>query len=331
MRLRQLAGLAAVGALAAWGVTGSREARPRSLRGQVVLMTGGSSGLGLSLACALAAQGCRIALCARDADELTQAQIALTAAVPGVKVMVVPCDTADRVDVELMVARVTDRFGPIDGVVNVAGVVQGGPLESLTIQDFEEVMQLNFFGALYATYAVLPRMIAQKRGWIANIDATGDRLTAPGGRLAVQRSMPYNCSRFALRGFSESLDIEVAKHGIAVTTVLPGLMRTGGYPGLSLSSRAAARRIVDAIQRGKRELTLGLPAKIEGLIHDLFPGLTLAALEQVDRLLPRSPKVATSLLTGRNLEETSMGPLERAGAGFDRQFSESAWRLDPHR
>jgi NAD(P)-dependent dehydrogenase (short-subunit alcohol dehydrogenase family) len=317
-------GLLALGALAVWGTSGARRLRPKSLAGQAVLITGGSRGLGLCLARELAGQGCRLAICARDEAELARARASLEQDYPGVEVLTGVVDVGDRQAVDAFVEQATLRFGTLDGLVNVAGIIQVGPLDAMALEDFEAIMRVNFFGALHAAWAVLPAMKARGRGWICNIDSIG-------GRVAPPHLVPYQCSKFALRGLSEGLDAELAAHGIEVITILPGLMRTGSpvnalfkgqreqefawfglgdvLPGLSLGAEDAARRIVAAIRLGKREVNLGLLANAGGLIHDLLPGATLAVFELANRLMPGYHGRPNQARRGQELEDTRVEPL----------------------
>jgi short-subunit dehydrogenase len=175
------------------------------------------------------------------------------------------------------------------------------PLEALNPADFHRVMAINFWGTFNTTLAALPHMRAQRSGRIVNI-------TSIGGKVAIPHLLPYDCAKFATVGFSEGLRSEVAPNGVSVTTVVPGLMRTGSddfahfkgkwddehrwfrvaarLPGLAMSSRRAARRIVEAAKRRDAELVVGLPAKLLRLVNSLFPALTLRTLAVVNRLLP---------------------------------------------
>ncbi|HEV2147077.1 MAG TPA: SDR family NAD(P)-dependent oxidoreductase [Longimicrobiaceae bacterium] len=290
-----LAALALAGL--AWKVT--RGAREADLAGSVVLITGGSRGLGLLLARELAGLGCRLALCARDPEELEAARRELHAA--GAEVLAVRCDVADRDDVERMVERVLERYGRVDVLVNNAGIIQVGPLESMTVEDFEHAMAVNFFGAVHTVLAVLPGMRARRSGRIVNVASIG-------GKVAIPHLLPYDSAKFALTGFSEGLRSELAGEGITVTTIVPGLMRTGSpvnalfkgqaekefswfslgdaTPLTAMSAERAARRIVQAARRGEAEVTLTWQAKLLRLAHDLFPGATADLLGGVARLLP---------------------------------------------
>src|SRR5947209_11038082 len=149
--------LAAAGAGAAWLAYRTYRARHRyDFRDKTVLITGGSRGLGLVLARRFAAEGAKVAICARDADELDRAFDDLSAR--GAHVVTVPCDLTSPSRVEEMVAVVQQRLGPIDVLVNNAGVIQVGPIESMRDTDFYAAMAGNFYSAVHTTLAVLPTM-----------------------------------------------------------------------------------------------------------------------------------------------------------------------------
>lgn len=284
-----------VGLLAARRL-GGREA---DLRGEVALVTGGSRGLGLLLARELGQAGCRVAICARDAAELDRARQWL--AHRGVEALALACDVADAPAVDAMVAEIARRWGPVDVLVNNASIIRVGPVRTMTRRDFADALAVNFWGTVHATLAVLPRMLERRRGRIANV-------TSIGGKVAVPHLLPYTAAKYAAVGFSEGLTAELAREGIQVTTVVPGLMRTGSYlnavfdgdrraeftwfslgatlPGVSMDAERAARQIVRAIRRGERERILSLPAALLARAHGVAPAATLAVLAAVNRLLP---------------------------------------------
>lgn len=292
--------LLAAGAGAYFGLRAAvRAARAIDLRGRVVLITGGSRGLGLVMAREFARRGARLALSARNPDELQQAVGELTGR--GAEVIGIPCDVTHRDEVTRMVGSVRHHFGRIEVLVNNAGVIEVGPVEVMTVADYEEAMRTHFWGPLYTTMAVLPEMRQRRAGRILNI-------TSIGGKVSVPHLLPYSASKFALVGFSEGLRAELAKDGVAVTTAVPGLMRTGSprhalfkgrhreeyawfsigdsVPGASMSARRAARRLVDAVRFGEAEVVLSLPAKAAVVFHGLFPGLTSDLMGVVNRTLP---------------------------------------------
>jgi short-subunit dehydrogenase len=312
--------------LGAWRAFGPRY----DLSGKVVLVTGGSRGLGLAICRELAGRGAKLAICARTSEELVWAKQDLEQR--GAKVMALPVDVTDSGAMVKLVGEARLALGaPVDVLVNNAGVIQVGPVESMTRADFEHVMAVNFWGAVNATMAVLPSMRGRGAGRIVNI-------TSIGGAVAVPHLLAYDCAKFALRGFSQGLRSELAKDGVVVTTIVPGLMRTGSpvnavvkgdaekealwfaagdaTPLTAMSPERAARRIVRAIERGEAEVTLGLQAKLLRVLHGLFPGRVTDLLGLVNRLLPPAG--------GRQAAMTGAQAL--AGRGFVRDLVERAGR-----
>ena len=283
------------------------------LKHKTVLITGGSRGLGLVMAREFAREGARLALCARDDEELERARRDLARS--GVDVMVFRCDVRNNQEVMDMVAAVNNRFGNIDVLVNNAGVIQVGPIEVMTHEDFDLAMQAHFWGPLNTILAVLPSMRQRRQGRIVNI-------TSIGGKVSVPHLVPYSASKFALVGLSKGLRAELMKDGIVVTTICPGLMRTGSprnadfkgqhrfeyawfsisdaLPLLTVSAENAARQIVRACKRGEAELVISVPAKIAVLFDELFPGAMSQALATVNQFLPTAGGVGTERVKGRN-------------------------------
>src|SRR5690606_5069741 len=192
--------------------------RAIDLRGRSVLITGGSRGLGLLLAREFSRRGCRVAICARSEPELETARRDLAAR--GAEVLATVCDVSDRDRVQDMVDRVSDRFGRIDILVNNAGIIQVGPMATMTWEDYEQALAVSFWGSVNCTLAVLPQMRVRREGRIVNIPSSG-------AKIAIPHLLPYSAAKFALRGFSEGARAELAKDGIVVTTIVPGLMWTG--------------------------------------------------------------------------------------------------------
>lgn len=313
----------------------ARRIWPADLRGQIALVTGGSRGLGLLIARELAAEGCRLAICARDEPELQRARADLEAR--GAEVETVVCDVADRADVDRMIRQVLGRYGRIDLLVNVAGIIQVGPLETATLADFEQAMGVMFWGVVYPTLAVLPQMRARRSGRMVNI-------TSIGGKLSVPHLLPYSSAKFAAVGFSEGLAAEVAKDGITVTTIVPGLMRTGSYlhaitkgdqeaeygwfslgaslPLISMDAERAARQVVDAVRRGETERFLGVTAMLAARFHGLFPGTTVELAGLVNRLLPRADRSDRVGAVGMQVRERLDSRLLEAATTLGRRAAE---------
>src|SRR5438477_11114688 len=213
--MNRLAALAAAAAGGCWLVRALRTGY--DFRGKNVILTGGSRGLGLVLARHLADHGARLAICARDPDELARAYEELAGR--GGRVVAVECDITDRSRVREFVAVARQRLGPIDVLINNAGVIGVGPLETQTVEDFELSMRVHFWASLWTALEVIPEMKARGTGRIVNVSSFG-------GRVAVPRLIPYCASKFALVGLSDGLRAELLQHGVVVTTVCPGLMRT---------------------------------------------------------------------------------------------------------
>lgn len=291
---------------AAW-----RRSREYRLRGRTVLITGGSRGLGLVLARELAGEGANLVICARDEDALERARRELAEA--GAPVLAAPCDVTDRRQVASLVAAARERFGAIDVLVNNAGLIQVGPLEAQTLEDFEASINLHFWAPLFTTLAVLPEMQSRREGRIVNIASIG-------GKISTPHLLPYCCGKFALVGLSEGLRAELAKDNVRVTTVTPGLMRTGSplqasfkgkhreeyawfsisdsLPATSVSAEHAARRIVAACKRGDAEIAISWLAHCAIPLQGLFPGATADLLGVLNRLLPSAEGTGTRSFKG---------------------------------
>lgn len=290
--------------------------RPRyDFTNKHVLVTGGSRGLGLVMARQFAERGARLTLCSRDHGELLRAHDDLESR--GFrKVVISECDVTDAGRVKEMVAVARERNGPVDVLVNNAGVIRVGPMEEMTAADFEHSLNTHFWAAWHCTQAVLPDMKARGAGRILNIASVG-------GKIAAPHLLPYAVGKFALVGLSGGLRAELAKYGITVTTVSPGLMRTGshlnaefkgrhadeyawfallnGLPGLSRSAESAAATAIDACATGDADVVIGLPAQLAVLAHTLFPNLSSGLRELADQyLLPDPGGIHTAAVRGRD-------------------------------
>ncbi len=181
------------------------------LRGKKIMITGGSSGLGLALAKRLAADN-EIALVARDSAKLQHAADALKREVPGARVEVYSVDVGSADAATDLMAAVT-RMGGLDVLINSAGILREGYFEAISERDFQDTMQINFFGTVNAIRAVLPS-IKQSRGRIVNIASIA-------GLTGVFGYSAYCSSKFALMGLSESLQFELEPHGVRVQVACP--------------------------------------------------------------------------------------------------------------
>ncbi len=286
--------------LGAWVTARAIRTARYTLRNKVAVITGGSRGLGLVLARHICAQCGNVALIARDPDELSRAKADL--APRGGAVLTVQCDLLDAAQIGAAVRQIIDRFGKIDILINNAGIIQVGPLGHMTREDFERAMQLHF----WAPYELVSQIVSEMRIWgegrIVNISSIG-------GKVAVPHMAPYSASKFALTGFSDAIRTELARDNIYVTTVAPGMMRTGshvnakfkgkhdiefawfaasaGAPLISMNADRAARKILAACRRGQPSLTLTFAARGAILGNALFPNLTGYIMRLVNRFLPK--------------------------------------------
>jgi NAD(P)-dependent dehydrogenase (short-subunit alcohol dehydrogenase family) len=270
-----------------------------SYPGRVVIITGGSRGLGLLMARQLLKERARVALLARNREELVRAKELLG---DSSSVLTIACDVAERTLVRQAIEIVAHHFGRIDMLINNAGVIQVGPLEHMAYGDYHHAMNVHFWGALHCTEAVLPYMRQRHNGRIVNIASIG-------GLIAVPHMAPYSASKSALVGYSDSVRAEVAKDGIRVTTVCPGLMRTGSavnalmkgrqeaefawfgtlssLPLVSIDARRAARKIIDAGRRGAPHLTITPQARFAAVLERLMPNTFGRIMSVANGVLPR--------------------------------------------
>lgn len=275
--------------------------RKTSFKNKIVLISGGSRGLGLVLAKQLVQQGSSLALLARDLNELQQAQNILDQIDPSSEVMIIPCDCRDRVQVKAAVEEVVHHYGRLDAVINCIGVIATAPIENATEVDFAESIDTHFWAPYFIIEESLPYLKIQKDARIVNIGSIG-------GLVPVPHLAAYAAGKYALEGYSKTLRAELMKYGIHVTTVAPGLMRTGSIgqaqfkgqpekeyawfsvsdslPLLSVSAEHAARAIIRASKYGKAELIISWPAKLAVQFESLFPETFADVITFVNTLLP---------------------------------------------
>lgn len=267
----------------------------------LALVLGASRGLGLLVAQVLLERGHRVVISARDAGELEAAQRQLE---PSGPVLVRPCDVRDREQVADLVGELERDVGPIEVLVTVAGVIQVAPLESLTLEHFDDAIQTMTWGPVQAAMSVLPAMRRRGRGRIGTVASIGGMVSPP-------HLLPYATAKFGAVGFSDGLAAALAGTGVTATTVVPGLMRTGSQeraefggdaerefawfataaslPGLSVDAERAARRIVDAVLTGRPMVVLTPLAWVGIRFRGLAPGTTTRLMGLAGRLLPPSP------------------------------------------
>jgi short-subunit dehydrogenase len=325
---KELAGLAAAGALVAYSrkrksgaallgllAVGLRLWPPSyRLKNRSVVITGGSRGLGLAIAEECLREGCRVALLARKSEELVLAQDILrrrTSQEP----LLVSCDVTLPGDLARAFREVETQFGGIDILINNAGAIVVGPFAALDRGDFQSLLELQLHAVVDGIQLLLPRW-KKTGGRVVNICSIG-------GKIAIPHMSAYCAAKFALAGLSQALSVELARDNVVVTTVFPGLMRTGSpgqavikgdheseyawfalgdiTPGLSISAESAARRIVAAIRRGDHEVIFPSTSRLALFARNQFPELFAFAMQRVACFFPQGQ--STTARTGEQSKE----------------------------
>ena len=295
----------------------ARQRREIDWAGRTVLVTGGSRGLGLELARQLVDAGAHVAICARDRQDLSRARRILKRRAKHVgqrvKLLALPCDVTEPTQVKKTVARVTKTMGPIDALINNAGIIQVGPLAEMEQREYEEAINTHYWGPWNTIEAVLPGMRERSEGRIINIASVG-------GKVSLPHMHPYSASKHALVGLSEGYRTELLRENIYVTTVCPGLIRTGSpknavykgqhrqeqtwftisdsLPGITMSSGETARAILEAGRYGKSTVVLSLPAKLLVGLNGVAPQLVSEVSGWINRWLPDSGGIGSERASG---------------------------------
>lgn len=266
----------------------------------MALVAGASRGLGLLIASELVDRGYRVRGCARDRDELDRAEEIIGSRAGGSFAGEV-CDVTDADAVAAWVDDVHSREGGIDVAIHVAGIIQVGPIEAATLGHFRAAVDTMLMGPVHLSLAVLPMMLAAGSGRIGVVSSVG-------GVVSVPHLLPYSVAKFGAVALSEGLQSELSGTGVTATTIVPGLMRTGGHrnaqfigdapkdyawfapgaslPLLSISAERAARRIVDGVLAGRSQVELTPLTWVGRRVHGLLPGTTSRVLGWVARALP---------------------------------------------
>jgi short-subunit dehydrogenase len=253
-----------------------------------------------------------VAICARSEEQLSTAKLKLRE--DGIVVVTTKCDVSDPGQVAELIVKVKAQMGPIDILVNNAGEILVAPLENTTVADLERSMAVMFWGVVHPTLAVLPQMRAHG-GRIATI-------TSIGGKVSVPHLLSYSCAKAAAIAFCEGLRAELGNTNVRITTVVPGLMRTGSHvnarfkgdqqkegawfsvaastPILTMKAERAAAKIVHAIRGGSSEIILSPQANVLARLQGMAPGLVPDILSLVNRLLPKGTHDNTAI-TGADL------------------------------
>ena len=236
-----------------------------SYQNKVCWITGASSGIGEALAIELAQRGARLILSARRVEELKR--VAIATGLPPSHVWILPLDVTDAASLPGLVTTVLTRFGRIDYLFLNAGITQRSFVSDTSFGVYRQLMEVNFFGAVALTQAVLPTMLAQESGHFVVTSSVS-------GKIGVKQRSGYCASKHALHGFFDSLRAEVANDGLCVTLVCPGYVQTpisqsaltaeGGIYGKldrrqeqGMPAEECAHRILKAVADGREEVNIG--------------------------------------------------------------------------
>ncbi|OUS27213.1 short-chain dehydrogenase [Gammaproteobacteria bacterium 45_16_T64] len=261
----------------------------KNVTDKVAAITGAASGIGRALALELAQQGCHIAL--SDVDETGLAETASQAAAYGIKVTTQKLDVADREAVHAWADTVVNDHGKVNMIFNNAGVALGGTVAKTDYSDYEWIMNINMWGVVYGTKAFLPYIQESGEGHIVNISSIF-------GIFAQPTQSAYNMSKFAVRGFTESLrqELDISKDNVSATCVHPGGIKTNIAKNARMNSSVseltggdaetaraqfdamfmttpekAAKVILNAVSKNKRRVLIGPDAKVLDIMQRSLP------------------------------------------------------------
>ena len=259
----------------------------KKLKGKIAVVTGASSGIGRELAIGLAREGCRLALVDIDADGLKETEIRVNQA--GGEAIILRVDVSSREEMYAFAEEVIDAYGKVDIVINNAGLVFTSVIEDLPYKDFERIMNINFWGVVYGTKAFMGYLKKQKSSHIVNVSSVY-------GLWALSTQAAYSSSKFAVRGFTETLMQELKGTGVRVSCVYPGgvksnIVKNSDSELFDINSAAkdafdkkfnsaaftsperAAKVIISGIKRNRKRILIGPDALFFDISQRLFPTL----------------------------------------------------------
>ncbi len=255
----------------------------------VVLITGSSAGIGRATAFAFAEQGSRLVLAARSQDPLKQVALELEQTLDA-EVLAIPTDVTDPDQVQALVAKALERFEQIDIVINNAGICMSGSTVDSTLEQWQQVMAVNFWGYVHLIRAVLPHLLSRRQGQIVNVGSIGAKLPLP-------QMTAYCASKYAVNGLTESLRLELAGSGLEVIGIHPGVVQSqfleraiftqpelgrarmeAALTGpLASTPEEVAAAIVRACRQHESDVVVGAAQWAVGA-YRLFPDLVTAAM-----------------------------------------------------
>lgn len=248
---------------------------------KVAWITGASSGIGEALALELASRGAKLVLSARREDELQR--VANATKLPPANVLVLPLDMTDEVSLPTHVQTVLDHFGQIDYVFQNAGITQRGTVAETRFDVYRQLMDVNFFGVVALTKAVLPHLLHQRSGHFVVTSSVA-------GKIGTKQRSGYCASKHALHGFFDALRAETYEAGLQVTMVCPGYIRTpislhalngegqkharmDQNQEVGMDPAKCARQICNAVTRQREEVYVGGFETMGIYLKRFFPGI----------------------------------------------------------
>ena len=277
----------------------------KNFKGRVAVITGASSGIGKCLALQLAQRGCHLALVDRDIQGLEETG-GLVGAM-GVDYTLHEQNVSDRESMEALAATIAQSHGGVNMVFNNAGVSLIDRIDSVSYDDFEWIMNINFWGVVYGTKAFLPYLKQADEAHITNISSLF-------GLVALPSQAAYNASKFAVRGFTESLKMELAGTRVGVSSVHPGGIKTSIVRNARVAEKTmdvskkdydtffertakttpekAAADIIKGIEKKRRRILVGMDAKILDFVARVFPSSYERILGLEKPVLQRAEKRA---------------------------------------
>jgi short-subunit dehydrogenase len=265
-----------------------------NLKNKRILITGASSGIGRALAYNLAGKGTELILSSRDENKLkTVVRLILRKYPDAPAPAIIPCDVTELDDIKRLFNTCKKDHGPIDILINNAGIGVYGEADLITMEDYKKIMEVNYFGAVQCMLEVMPSMKKRRNGMIVNVCS-----------VAAIHGVPYlgayGASKAALMTFSQSIQAELNDYGISLVVVCPGYTKTRFFRNEKKVGRAVrpngryapaqqvARAIIHTIEHEKHELVLSLEGKALATTHGLFPGLARNAMKKIAKHLIRN-------------------------------------------
>jgi NAD(P)-dependent dehydrogenase (short-subunit alcohol dehydrogenase family) len=311
----------ALGALAGAGALYGARALLRGRRridmaGRVAVITGSTTGLGFLLAKDAAGQGAIVVLNGRDERDLAAAEEEVRRR-GAADVLGVQADVSVEGEADRLIRRALDRFGAVDVLINNAGTILVGPQATMTVEDYRRVVATNFWGAVYASQAVLPHMRRRQFGRIANISSIG-------GLAAMPHLTAYVASKFALTGYTKALRADCARDNILVTGVYPKTIRTGGHthayfkgdvnkeylwfsatdtlPLMSASAESEAAKVWRGIRDGDPDVISSVVTRAAVAFDALMPGWSAEFKTLIERGMPAAVNLDAPAVRGAEIE-----------------------------